>query len=237
LQLSLPVSLPDDETFLSFYTLDNEFVSSYLQEFCSPHGTSQKTSQKALSYLFGSAGLGKSHLLYACCNEAQVNDVQSIYLDMLVLKDMPCALINEVADYGLICIDNLHAISGNSLWENAIFDLINQVIEKLHQPKLVIAANGAPNAAGYKLPDLVSRLNWGTVFQLANRSDADLGKIIQFRLDNRGIETTDESINFLLTRVDRDLGNLMMIVNELDKKSLQAKRRLTIPFMKQALGL
>jgi DnaA family protein len=41
----------------------------------------------------------------------------------------------------------------------------------------------------------------------------------------------------LLTRVDRDLGNLMMIVNELDKKSLQAKRRLTIPFMKQALGL
>jgi DnaA family protein len=102
---------------------------------------------------------------------------------------------------------------------------------------MIIAANAAPSAVGFELPDLVSRLTWGTVFQLANRSDEDLGNIIQFRLENRGLETTSESIKFLLTRVDRDLGNLMMIVNELDKKSLQAKRKLTIPFMKQALGL
>lgn len=233
MQLSLPVSLPDSETFQTFYALDNEFVCSYLKDFCD----SQVSNQKPLSYLFGGTGLGKSHLLYACCNQAQLSGIQSIYLNMHTLKDMPCEAINEVADYGLICIDNLHQISGDLVWETAIFDLINQVIEKSNQAKIVIAASASPNAAGYQLPDLISRLTWGAVFQLAHRSDQLIESIIKFRLENRGLEASVESIKFLLTRVDRDLGNLMMIVTELDKKSLQAKRKLTIPFIKTALGL
>lgn len=233
LQLSLPVSLPDEETFESFNSIGNEFVVSYLQQFCHQHNE----GQKPLSYVFGPPGLGKSHLLFASCHQAKLAGVESIYLNMLELKNMPCELINEVAEYGLICIDNLHAIIGSKEWEIAIFDLINQVLEKPHQPKLIMAATISPIAAQFNLPDLVSRLTWGAVFQLATRTDEELCSIIQFRLELRGLETTDESIRFLLTRVERNLANLMQIVNELDKKSLQAQRKLTIPFIKQALNL
>jgi DnaA family protein len=233
LQLSLPVSLPDDETFDSFLDVGTEFATAYLREFCHL-GLANK---KPMCYLFGSEGEGKSHLLFACCHNANLNKLQTVYLNMFELKGMPPEVLASIADYDLICIDNLHEIAGNPIWERTIFDLINQVLERPHQPKIIISAASSPLAVGFQLPDLVSRLTWGAVFQLANRTDEQLCQIIQFRLEHRGLEASDECIKFLLTRVDRELRNLMSIVNDLDKKSLQAKRKLTIPFIKQALSL
>lgn len=233
MQLSLPVSLPDDETFDSFLITDNEFAVAYLQKFSDRN----IDNNKPICYLFGALGSGKSHLLFSCCHKAKLNGLQTVYLNMLELYDMPSEMINNVIDYDLICIDNLHGIAGNKAWERTIFDLINQALERKHQPKIIISAQSSPLIVGFDLPDLVSRLTWGAVFQLASRSDDSLRLIIQFRLEHRGLEASEDCIKFLLTRVDRELSNLMLIVNELDKKSLQAKRKLTIPFIKQALDL
>lgn len=233
MQLSLPVSLSDDETFDSFLEVDNEFVASYMQAFC----LRNNESKKALCYLFGASGLGKSHLLFACCHQATLNGLRTVYLNMLELKEMPSEVIGDIADYDVICIDNLHEIAGNQAWERTIFDLINQVLERTHQPRIIMSAQSSPLVDDFKLPDLVSRLTWGAVFQLASRSDDSLRRIIQFRIEHRGLEASEDCIKFLLTRVDRELSNLMLIVDELDKKSLQAKRKLTIPFIKQALNL
>lgn len=233
MQLSLPVSLPDDETFDSFLEVDNEFAASYLKVFCDR----DNNSNKSLCYLFGASGLGKSHLLFACCHQATLNGLQTVYLNMLELREMPSEVISDIADYDVICIDNLHEIAGHQTWERTLFDLINQALERSHQPRIIMAANASPLAVGFQLPDLVSRLTWGAVFQLASRSDESLCHIIQFRIEHRGLEASDDCIKFLLTRVDRELSNLMLIVDELDKKSLQAKRKLTIPFIKQALNL
>ena len=233
MQLSLPVSLSDDETFASFLSIDNEFAESYLNAFCHPN----LDSQKQLCYLFGATGSGKSHLLFACCHQAKFNGLQTVYLNMLELKSMPSEIIAGIASYDLICIDNLHEIQGDAIWERTIFDLINQVLEQSHHPRIILSALGSPLAVDFVLPDLISRLTWGAVFQLATRSDEQLCQVIQFRLEHRGLEASEECIKFLLTRVDRNLRNLMSVVNELDKKSLQAKRKLTIPFIKQALSL
>jgi DnaA family protein len=233
LQLSLPVSLPDDETFDSFLEADNEFAASYMKNFC--HRDNE--NNKSLCYLFGSSGVGKSHLLFACCHQATLNGLQTVYLNMHELKEMPTEVIGDIVDYDVICIDNLHEIAGKKAWERTIFDLINQVLERNHQPRIIMSARASPLVVGFQLPDLVSRLTWGAVFQLASHSDESLCHIIQFRIEHRGLEASEECINFLLTRVDRELSNLMLIVDELDKKSLQAKRKLTIPFIKQALDL
>jgi DnaA family protein len=233
LQLSLPVSLPDDETFDSFFEADNEFAASYMKKFC--HQDNE--NKKSLCYLFGSSGVGKSHLLFACCHQANLNGLQTVYLNMLELKEMPTEVVSDIADYDVICIDNLHEIAGDVLWERTIFDLINQVLERNHKPRIIMSAHASPLVVSFQLPDLVSRLTWGAVFQLAPRSDESLCHIIQFRIEHRGLEASEDCIKFLLTRVDRELSNLMLIVDELDKKSLQAKRKLTIPFIKQALDL
>lgn len=233
MQLSLPVSLKVDETFDSFYPAGNEFIVEYLKQFLN----SGNNNTAITSFLHGSRGLGKSHLLYAMCHYANQMNRSAMYLDMSTLVEMPVEVVSGLADYQLLCVDNLHTIAGVHAWELAIFDLINQFIELGGQHRMIVASESSPINSGFVLPDLVSRLSWGAVFKLASRSEEELLAIISLRLTLRGLDASEDSLRFLLNRVGRELGSLMSILDELDKKSLQEQRKVTIPFIKQALEL
>jgi DnaA family protein len=45
----------------------------------------------------------------------------------------------------------------------------------------------------------------------------------------------DAAVDWLLTRTDRDLGSLVLLLDKLDRESLAAQRRITVPFLKQVL--
>ena len=61
--------------------------------------------------------------------------------------------------------------------------------------------------------------------------------MLQRNARERGIELPEETANFLLKRLDRDMHTLFDALAKLDKASLQAQRKLTIPFVKETLGL
>ena len=56
-------------------------------------------------------------------------------------------------------------------------------------------------------------------------------------LINEEFNLPDETANFLLTRLARDMHTLFEALDLLDKASLQAQRNLTIPFVKEILNL
>jgi DnaA family protein len=86
------------------------------------------------------------------------------------------------------------------------------------------------------LPDLKSRLGWGPVFQLATLSDRDKQAALQMRARRRGLELGNEVAEYLLRRCPRDMDSLFSLLNQLDRASLVAQRRLTIPFVRELLG-
>jgi DnaA family protein len=51
-----------------------------------------------------------------------------------------------------------------------------------------------------------------------------------------GIELSKEVITYLLTHYPRHLSAQMKILRLLDEMSLSAKKRVTVPFIKQVLG-
>ncbi|MBE0490133.1 MAG: DnaA regulatory inactivator Hda, partial [Halomonas sp.] len=59
---------------------------------------------------------------------------------------------------------------------------------------------------------------------------------LQLRARARGMALPDEVARFILHRGPRRLGELFELLGTLDSASLSAQRRLTIPFVKQALG-
>ncbi|MBF7072881.1 DnaA regulatory inactivator Hda [Glaciecola sp. MH2013] len=233
MQLSLPVSLVDNETFDTFYEEGNEHLVEHLLGFLNENMLSV---QKPLFYLHGTSGAGKSHLLYSACHALRSQNEDVMYLDMAEIKAMPTQVIDGMVSNSLVCIDNIDAISGSKEWEVAIFDLINQALEGA-KCRIIIAGQASPTVIGLTLPDLISRLSWGIVFQLAKHSDDVLLRILARRLSERGLKINDESLRFILSRSERKLTTLMSLVIELDEKSLQAKRKLTIPFIKEALSL
>src|SRR4029078_5447301 len=85
------------------------------------------------------------------------------------------------------------------------------------------------------LPDLLSRLSWGMVFKLSPLADDEKLTVLTRRANGRGIGLPEEVAKYLLTHCPRHMATLFAALDALDKASLAAKRRLTIPFVKEVL--
>ena len=59
---------------------------------------------------------------------------------------------------------------------------------------------------------------------------------MRLRAQRRGLQIDDAAIDWLLKRVDRDLVSLTALLDRLDRESLAAQRRLTVPFLRQLLS-
>jgi len=227
-QFTLAVTLPDDETLQSFFGADTSPAVQFIRQYLQP-GPSQLPV-----YLFGASGSGKSHLLYAACVQAQELGLTSQLLALDDFRQYSPRLFDGLEQLDLVCLDNIQAIAGDSHWQVALFDLYNRMVEQ--GKKLIIVADEAPTQLGISLPDLVSRLQACTSFQLRLLSDDDKQKLLQQKARLRGIELPDEVARYLFNHQQRDLRALVEILDKLDKASMVHQRKLTIPFVKDVLA-
>jgi DnaA family protein len=58
---------------------------------------------------------------------------------------------------------------------------------------------------------------------------------MRLRAQQRGLELPAETLDYLMKRMPRDLRSLFELLDELDEASLVAQRRLTVPFIRDAL--
>jgi DnaA family protein len=84
--------------------------------------------------------------------------------------------------------------------------------------------------------DLRTRLGWGHVFALQPLSEAETRAALRREADRRGIFLSDEVMDHLLTRFERDLGTLMALLDRLDDYSLARGRAVTVPLLKLMLA-
>ena len=73
------------------------------------------------------------------------------------------------------------------------------------------------------------------MFQLQSLSDEDKLRALQLRASRRGLHMSDDVGRFILTRGERSMNALFELLERLDQASLQEKRKLTIPFLKETL--
>lgn len=184
-------------------------------------------------FLWGSASVGKSHLLQAACQYADENQRTVAYLPMTELADLSAEIFDGLEQMALVCLDDVQLIAGKAEWEEALFHFYNRMRDA--GGSLLVTANVAPSALAVVLPDLQSRLTWGPVLQL-NELD-DVGKIsaLQLRANGRGFELPDEVAQFLMRRSARDMSSLFVLLDKLDEASLVQQRKLTIPFVRDLI--
>jgi DnaA family protein len=142
-------------------------------------------------------------------------------------------VLESMEQLPLVALDNIQAIAGKADWEEALFHLFNRIRDR--QGHLLIAANNSPKNLGINLPDLVSRLTWGMVYQVEPLEDDDKVQALLLRAKRRGLNMGDDVARFILTRGPRDMQGLFDLLDTLDQASLSAQRKLTIPFIKAEL--
>ncbi|MDF0535766.1 DnaA inactivator Hda [Shewanella yunxiaonensis] len=230
LQLSLPVHLPDDETFQSYYpAAGNDQLIQTLRACAEGHGP------QAL-FLWGPEKSGRTHLIHAACAHANEHGRSSFYVPLGIHASISTALLEGLEMLHLVCIDDVDAIAGHPLWEEALFDLYNRVAER-SDCALVVSGRHAPAECGFVLPDLVSRMQWGLNYQLHPMADDEKLAALQRRAAMRGLQLPEDVGKFLLNRLARDLRTLFDVLDKLDKASMVHQRKLTIPFIKEILRL
>lgn len=225
-QLSLSIGLRDDATFANFFPGDNDWLLQAIHAQLSGQG-------EAFQYIYGSEDSGKSHLLQAACHLADEKNLSSVYLPLDELALLSPDLLEGLENLDLVCIDDLHLIAGRSKWETAVFHLFNRLRDSGRC--LIISADVPPAQLGVKLPDLSSRLAWGVTLSLQKLSDEQKNEALKLRARERGLELADDVARYILHRGPRTLRELFGMLEQLDHASLMAKRKLTIPFVRETL--
>ena len=229
-QLSLGMRLRDDATFAICYPGAHAVTLGYVEHACD---TEDQWIDSVL-YIWGPAGVGRSHLLQAACLRVEERGGRALYLPLAELAEHGPQLLDNVEFCDLLCLDDIQAVAGQRHWEEALFHAFNRLRDAGKQ--LLIAANAAPRELGVELPDLQSRLSLALVFQLHELSDDDKLRALQLRASRRGLRLPDDVGRFILARSVRSMTVLFDTLEQLDHASLQAQRKLTIPFLKEALG-
>lgn len=224
-QLVLPLRLADHAVFDSFFAAGNEVLIATLVEAATRQGGHG-------CWLWGAPATGKTHLLQATCDRA--GDT-SVYIPLSVFRDAGSEILDGLAARQIVCLDDVDAVAGDSDWEAALFDLCNQVSDSGGQ--LVLSARSTPRESAFELPDLRSRLSRLPIFHLRQLDDEQRVAALQLRARHRGFELPGETARYLLKRSKRDMASLFDVLDKLDLESLRAQRRLTIPFVRDALQL
>lgn len=222
-QLALPLRLADHAVFASFLQAGNEALVALLRDLADgPDG--------AGCWLWGPAATGKTHLLQAVCDRA---GDRSVYVPLGQFADASPALLEGLASRELVCLDDMNYVAGNASWEDALFDLYNQIVDS--QGCLIVAAAMSPRECPIGLADLKSRFTHLPTFHLQSLEEAERVVALQLRAGHRGLELPDDTARYLISRSQRDMASLYDLLDKLDLEALRAQRRLTIPFVRDVL--
>ena len=160
---------------------------------------------------------GKSHLI----NIWKKNNNAILY----------CHNLREIIDAKQnVAIDDLF----KNIIEEDIFHIINHC--KQENLKILITSNLSLNDYSFKLKDLKSRLKTFYHVSISNPDD-EMIKIIltKLLLEKQFIIKNPEIFEFLVKRVERSYQSIYNLVDKLDKLSLEKKRQLTIPLIKEII--
>jgi DnaA family protein len=185
-------------------------------------------------WLSGPAGVGKTHLLQACCAMARSSGADTAYLPLSQLLELGPGTLEGWQAARVVALDDVAAIAGRRDWEQAMFRLYRELEE--HGALLLAAAAAPPLLLKLSLPDLASRFTAATLLPLRVLDESQQREALRLRAHARGLELPEESALYLQRRFRRDLATLYELLDVIDEAALQAQRRLTLPFIRQVLG-
>ena len=168
-------------------------------------------------FLFGPKKSGKTHLLNIWMKKNHGLLFNNNFNEILKTK-------NNIA------IDNIFY----NIFEEEIFHIINHC--KSYNLKILVTSSISLNEYKFELSDLFSRL---TAFYNVKINDPDdeMCKILMTKLfyEKQIIIKNNEIFDFILNRVSRTYNDIYLFVKKIDNLSLEKKRQLTIPLIKEIL--
>ena len=85
------------------------------------------------------------------------------------------------------------------------------------------------------LPDLQSRINSNFEIIVPKLTDEDKKNIIRIELRKRGLKINKNCLDFIMNHSSRNHETLQNLVNKLDLLTMERKKNITIPLIKELI--
>jgi DnaA family protein len=230
-QMPLKIGLRDEASFATFVT-EQESLAVALNGL----QTSLKQNSAGAFYLYGDLTAGKTHLLQAACRYVTELGQASVYLPM---ADKSLPLIPDVLvgleQTNLICLDDIDILIGDKNWELALANLLTKSSVQGHV--VILSGNSSINDWNLVTTELTQALINVLPIEVTPLSDkTEIIAALQRHSSKLGFQLPLEVGNYLIKNFSSDLQELLAVLKILEQATLVEKRKLTLPFVKQALS-
>ena len=182
------------------------------------------------AYLWGPGGLGKSHLLQACC---EAHGHHARYVPLREFGGFPPDKVLAGAETArVIALDDVDTIAESRVWQEGLFGFFNLCEES--GARLLVTASAAPQQLADMLPDLRSRLSSLPVFQMPHFSEEQIADLLRLRGEAIGLQLSEDVMRYCSVRLTRNPLRVVSFVNALDQVSLAQRRAVTVPLVRES---
>ncbi len=226
-QIPLRMSFREDAVFEDYLPGQNAIAVGTLRQ-------ALANLNDHLVFLWGAPGVGVSHLLQAAVHDLQTQGLDAIYLPLAECLSYGPEALDGLDMLDAIAIDDIDLIANNPQWQEVLFHFYNRMRDS---GKLILVGGlCSPLHLEHTLADLKSRLSSGLTLHLVAMSDEERVDWVLWKGRKRGLVIEKDVAEFLITRHNQNMHEMVETFDQLDSASLAEKRRLTIPFLKQVLG-
>lgn len=172
--------------------------------------------------------LVNSYIFQAIYNDLEKNS-KCIFICM---KDNKSEVLKDLDNFSHIFIDSFNECFENKISEIDLFNLYNS--SKDNSSKLILRENSLTQKNIF-LPDLKSRINSNIELVMPKLTDKDKKHIIEIELIKRGLSIKEKNLDFIMNHSSRNLETLQTLVNKLDKLTMERKKNISIPLIKELI--
>ena len=148
------------------------------------------------------------------------------------MKDNKSEVLKDLDNVSHIFIDSFNECFENKISEIDLFNLYNS--SKDNSSKLILRENSLTQK-NILLPDLKSRINSNIELVMPKLTDKDKKHIIEIELIKRGLSIKEKNLDFIMNHSSRNLETLQTLVNKLDKLTMERKKNISIPLIKELI--
>ena len=177
--------------------------------------------------LWGERASGKTHLLRASGARYfdTLDDGSLTGLDESGATDM-----TENAATAFYAIDNVEALDERG--QIVLFNLFNRL--RAAGGRLLASATVPPQQLAVR-EDLRTRLGSGLIYRLHPLSEAEQDAALDAQAARRGLRLPAGALAYLRSRAPRDMRSLSALLAALDRYSLEQRRPITLPLLREIL--
>ena len=184
-------------------------------------------------FIYGTKESGKTFLLQAICNSYSSVSKLSLYIPLKKVMNYGVEIFESLENIDLICIDGIEEVISKIEWEKAIFNLINKAL--ISETRLILTSSKDLKSLNFSLPDLESRIRKIQSYELYPINDKDILDALKYISKLTSINLGDKEARYLVTYSQRNISNLVHILESLDQLSMEMKRKITIPLIKEVI--